>query len=154
LAKMKEYNFTAVLEDAGGNTGGVFVRFPYDAKKEFGKGRVPIRCTIDGEAYRGTMVKYGAPYYMILVLKSIREKMKKEPGDHVTIWLIEDTDERKMPIPGDFARLLEKNKILSAFKKLSFTHQREYITWIESAKKTETRLARMDKAIIKLQEKK
>ncbi len=35
---MKEYRFTAVLENAGG--GGVFIPFPYDAKEEFGKARV------------------------------------------------------------------------------------------------------------------
>ncbi len=151
---MKEYRFTAVLEGTGENNGGVFVRFPHDAKKEFGKGRVPIKCTIDGEAYRGTMVKYGAPFHMILVLKSIREKIKKQPGDKVDIWLIEDLEERKMPIPDDLAGLLHKHKLKAGFEKLSFTHQREYINWINDAKKPETRLVRIKKTIEKLAGKK
>ena len=151
---MKEYRFTAVLESTGENNGGVFVRFPHDVKKEFGKGRVPIKCTIDGEPYRGTMVKYGAPFHMILVLKSIREKIKKQPGDKVQIWLIEDDEERKMLIPADLSKLLSKHKLKARFEKMSFTHQREYINWINDAKKPETRLARMEKTIAKLQEKK
>ena len=151
---MKEYRFTAVLEDAGGNSGGVFVRFPHDAKKEFGKGRVPIQCTIDGEPYRGTMVKYNAPFHMILVLKSIREKIKKQTGDKVDIRLIEDTEKRKMDIPDDLAKLLRKHKLQAGFDKLAFTHQREYINWINEAKRPATRLARLEKTIAKLQEKK
>lgn len=151
---MKEYTFTATLESTGENNGGVFVRFPYDVRKEFGKGRVPIRCTIDGEPYRGTMVKYGEPFHMILVLKSIREKIGKQAGDKVEIWLVEDKEERKIEAPEDFAKLLRKYKLLDGFNKLSFTHKREYIMWIDGAKKAETRLARMEKAIAKLKEKK
>ena len=94
--KQKEYKFTAVLEDAGG--GGMFIPFPYDAKKEFGKARVPINCTIDGEPYRGTMVKYGTPYHIIIVLKAIREKIKKGAGDKVKVWLVEDTGERTVEV--------------------------------------------------------
>lgn len=149
---MKEYKFTAILEPAGG--GGVFVPFPYDAKKEFGKARVPIQCTIDGEPYRGTMVKYGTPYHIIIVLKAIREKIKKGAGDKVKIVLKEDTAERTVQVPGDFKKLLKKNKLLESFTKMSYTHRKEWMLWINDAKKEETRLRRMEKAIEKLVEKK
>ena len=36
------------------------------------------------------------------------------------------------------------------FSKLSFTNQKEYVTWIEGAKKTETRQRRLEVAVEKL----
>lgn len=148
---MKEYRFTATLEDAGG--GGVYMAFPYDVKKEFGKGRVPITCTIDGEPYRGTMVKYGTPFHIIIVLKAIRLKIKKGAGDKVKVVLKEDTAVRTVDVPADFKKLLKKNKLESGFDKMSFTHRKEWMLWINDAKKEETRLRRMERAIEKLKEK-
>jgi hypothetical protein len=147
---MKEYKFTATLEDAGG--GGVFIPFRFDAKKEFGKGRVPIQCTIDGEPYRGTMVKYKTPYHVIIVLKGIREKIKKGAGDKVKVWLIEDKEERIVTIPEDFKKLLKKNKLEEYFNKMSYTHRKEWTLWISAAKRPETRERRMAKGIEKLNE--
>jgi hypothetical protein len=145
---MKEYKFTATLQDAGG--GGVYVSFPYDVKQEFGKSRVPIQCTIDGEPYRGTMVKYGEPLHMILVLKSIREKIGKQAGDKVKIWLKEDTQERTIEIPDDLLKLLKKNKLLAAFEKKSFTQRKEWAVAVTGAKRPETRLSRLNKIIEQL----
>jgi hypothetical protein len=148
----KEYRFKAKLQKGDG--GGAFVEFPLDVKKEFGKGRVPFRATIDGEPYRGTMVKYGSPKHMILVLKAIREKIKKDVGDEIDIWLVEDNEERTIEVPADFRKVLKREKLEKLFDELSYTHKREYITWICDAKKEETRLNRIEKAVLKLKEKK
>jgi hypothetical protein len=145
---MKEYNFTATMHDAGG--GGVYVLFPYDVKKEFGKARVPVKCTIDGEPYRGTMVKYGQPQHMLLVLKAIREKIKKGPGDTVKIWLAEDTEVRTVDIPAPMAAALKKNKLLAAFEKMSYTHRREWVAAYNDAKRDETKQKRIDDLIAAL----
>lgn len=149
--KPKEYKFTAELEDAGG--GGVFVPFPYDAKKEFGKARVPVYCTIDGEPYRGTMVKYGTPYHIIIVIKAIREKIKKGAGDKVKVWLTEDNQVRTVEIPDDFKNLLVKEKLEKQFAAMSYSHRKEWMLWLNEAKKEETRIKRMNKAIEKLKQK-
>ena len=149
---MKEYHFIAELQPGEGS--GVYITFPYDVKKEFGKGRVPVSCTIDGESYRGTMVKYRTPFHIIIVLKSIREKIKKGAGDKVKVWLVEDTKERTVDIPDDFKKLLKKNKIEARFNTMSYSHRKEWTVWINDAKKEETRFRRMEKAIEKLKEKK
>jgi hypothetical protein len=148
---MKEYKFKGKIE--AGDGGGAYVVFPYDVKAEFGKGRVPFKCTIDGEAYKGTLVKYGTPFWFVLVLKSIREKIKKDVGDTVTIKLFEDKEERVIDVPEAFRKLLKKHKLENHFNKMSYTHQKEWILWITGAKKEETRLARMEKAVEKLKEK-
>ena len=145
---MKEYKFNATIQPAGG--GGAYVSFPYNVQEEFGKSRVPIQCTIDGEPYRGTMVKYGNPEHMIVVLKEIREKIGKGVGDEVKIWLREDKEERTIDAPEGLLMLLKKNKLQDKFDKLSFTHRKEYIKWIKDAKKEETRLSRIEKTIEKI----
>ena len=148
---MKEYKFKGKME--AGDGGGAYVVFPYDVQKEFGKGRVPIKATIDGEPYRGTMVKHGTPFHFVLVLKAIREKIKKNVGDTVTIWLIEDKEERVVDVPEAFKKLLKKHKLETQFDKMAYTHKKEWVLWINGAKKEETRLNRMEKAIGKLKEK-
>jgi hypothetical protein len=51
-------------------------------------------------------------------------------------------------IPADLTRVLAKNKKLNEyFRSLSYTHQKEYVRWIESAKKEETRAARVVKTV-------
>jgi uncharacterized protein YdeI (YjbR/CyaY-like superfamily) len=50
---MSTRKFTARIEDAG--RGGAFVSIPFDVEEAFGKKRVPIKATIDGEPYRGTL---------------------------------------------------------------------------------------------------
>ena len=90
---------------------------------------------------------------MLSVLKAIREKIKKDVGDTVAIWLIEDKQERVVDVPADFKKLLKKHKAESLFDKMSYTHKKEWMLWINDAKKEETRLKRMEKAVEKLKEK-
>ena len=142
---MKEYHFKAKLLPAIG--GGAFVEFPYDVQKEFGKARVPIQCTINGEPYRGTMIKYGRPRHLVPVLKAIREKTKRDLGDEVEIWLVEYKQKRTVELPLDLKRILKKNDLRAVFGKLSYTHKKEYVQWIKSAKKEETRVRRLEKTL-------
>jgi uncharacterized protein YdeI (YjbR/CyaY-like superfamily) len=51
------------------------------------------------------------------------------------------------------AKQLKKGKVLSYFESLAFSHRKEYIQWIESAKKEETRTKRIHQAIEKLVDK-
>lgn len=77
---MKKYKFKAKIE--AGDGGGAYVLFPLDTQKEFGtKGRVPVKATFDGVDYAGSLVKYGNPRHRLGVLKAIREKIGKRPGD-------------------------------------------------------------------------
>ena len=90
--KDKVYEYESLLY-AAGESGGAYVVFPYDIRKEFGRGRVKVHATFDGEAYDGSIVNmglkdaHGEICYMIGVLKSIREQLGKKDGDtlHVVI---------------------------------------------------------------------
>ena len=86
----KIYLFDAVIEPVP-DKGGAYVRFPYDIRKEFGKGRVKAEITFDGEPYSGSIVNMGVKNedgsvcYIIGVRKDIRAKIGKQPGDTVKI---------------------------------------------------------------------
>jgi uncharacterized protein YdeI (YjbR/CyaY-like superfamily) len=43
--------------------------------------------------------------------------------------------------------LIKKEGLLPVFEKLSYTHRKQYCRWITEAKKEETRLKRLGKAI-------
>ena len=146
---MKKYKFKAKI--AAGDGGGAYILFPYDTEKEFAtKGRVPIKATFDGVPYTGSLVKYGQPQHMLGLLKSIREQIGKGPGDMIEVTIQKDEEERVVEIPPAFEKLLQKEGLLPAFEKLSYTHRKEYCRWLTEVKREETRLARLEKAIAML----
>ena len=84
------YEFHAVIE-AVSDKGGAYVRFPYDIRKEFGRGRVKAEVTFDGEPYSGSIVNMGvrnedgSVCYIIGIRKDIRSRIGKQPGDTVFV---------------------------------------------------------------------
>lgn len=61
---------------------------------------------------------------------------------------------KEVKLPSDIATALKKNKALMAyFDKLAFSHKKEYIEWIVTAKKEETRMKRLEGMMEKLKEK-
>ena len=84
----KTYSFEAVLQKVP-DIDGAYVEVPFDVKAEFGKGRVPVHATFDGEAYEGSVVRMGTPGHIIGVRKDIRAKIGKQPGDTVQVTLKE-----------------------------------------------------------------
>ena len=86
------YDFDAVIQKVF-DQDGAYIAFPYDIRAEFGKGRVKVYATFDGESYDGSIVNMGVKNpdgsvcYIIGIRKDIRAKIGKQPGDiiHVTI---------------------------------------------------------------------
>lgn len=80
------FEFDAVLIQNGTMDAG-YVEVPFDAKEVFGKGRVPVHATFDGEPYDGQVCRMGTPGYIIGVRKDIRKRIGKSFGEriHVTI---------------------------------------------------------------------
>jgi bifunctional DNA-binding transcriptional regulator/antitoxin component of YhaV-PrlF toxin-antitoxin module len=141
--------FRAVIENAGG--GGAFVKVPFDVEEVFGKKRVKVKALIEGEQYRGSLVRMGGPDHILGILKSIREKIGKDFGDEVEVTVGEDTEERVVVVPPDLAQALKADRAATAlFQQLSYSHQKEYVRWIEEAKRPETREARIEKTLAML----
>jgi hypothetical protein len=143
---MKKYKFKTKIE--AGDGGGAYVLFPYDTQKEFAtKGKVPVKATFNGVSYTGSLIKYRNPLHMLGVLKTIREQIRKGPGDTIEVIVWRDEEPRTIEVPAQFERLIKNEGLLPVFEKLSYTHRKEYCRWITDAKKEETRLKRLEKAI-------
>lgn len=91
----KTYKFDATIHSSEIGKGGAFVVFPYDIRKEFGKGRVKVHATFDGIEYDGSIVNMGVKNtdgsicYILGILKSIRKTLGKDIGDTVKVTVIE-----------------------------------------------------------------
>jgi len=85
------YRYDAIIRSSDTANGGAYVEFPYDIRKEFAKGRIKVHCTFDGEPYDGSIVNMGVKNsdgsicYIVGILKGIREKINKQPGDTVFV---------------------------------------------------------------------
>ena len=142
----KTYTFTAPIQNAGG--GGAFVDVPFDVEKAFGSKKPKVKAMIEGVPYRGTLVRMGSECHMLIVLKGIREQIGKTFGDEIKVTVEADTEPRVIEIPKDLLKEFKKERDAGAFfDKLAFTHQKEYVKWIEEAKRDETRQARVVKTI-------
>ena len=143
-----EHEFEAVLE-AGDGDGGVFVVLPFSVPEVYGtRGRVPVQATFDGYPYQGSVTPLGDGHHALHVLKQIRKAVDKTIGDTVRVTLSRDVVERKMEAPADLAEKLAANPQAAAFyANLAYTHQREYVRWLEGAKKAETRTSRLGEIV-------
>jgi len=87
-AKIYEYN--SIIQKVP-DQDGAYVAFPYDLRAEFGKGRIKVHATFDGEPYDGSIVNMGVKNpdgsvcYIIGVRKDIRAKIGKQAGDSVQV---------------------------------------------------------------------
>ena len=90
----KVYEYESLIY-AAEEKGGAYVIFPYDIRKEFGRGRVKVHATFDGEPYDGSIVNMGVKNadgsicYIIGVRKDIRIRIGKQPGDSVRVTIRE-----------------------------------------------------------------
>lgn len=86
----RKYEYDAILHEDP-DSGGAYVIFPWDLKKEFGKGRAKVRAEFDGIAYNGSIVNMGVRNpdgsicYIIGVLKRIRNAISKTEGDKIHV---------------------------------------------------------------------
>jgi len=94
----KAYTFQAALHEEP--DGGAYIIFPYDIRKEFGKGRVKVHAAFNGIPYDGSIVNMGVKdenghiCYVIGVLKSIRRKLGIRDGDRLTVSVMAETEEK------------------------------------------------------------
>jgi bifunctional DNA-binding transcriptional regulator/antitoxin component of YhaV-PrlF toxin-antitoxin module len=140
--------FEAVLEPLGQAAA---VTLPFDPKAEWGKVRAPVRGTIDGYPFTTTVARYGGVDYLGFRL-DVREAAGVEVGDVVAIEVDLDTEERVVAVPEDLAAALADARVRDAFDRLSYTHQKEYVAWVEEAKREETRKTRISRSVELLQE--
>jgi hypothetical protein len=140
------HTFTA--EILPGRGGGAYAEVPFDVEQAFGEKQPQVKASFDGESFITRLVRMGTPCHVVGLPKDLRAKTGKNLGDRVTITVVPDSTPRVITVPPDLKRAFKGEKAAqSFFDGLSFTHRKEYVRWIEDAKKDETRAARVAKTI-------
>jgi len=145
---MAAKRFTVELERTG-KTATMF-RVPFDLKEAFGRARPPVRITIRGHTWRTTPGVYDGVGH-IVVNRAVKAATGADAPDRVQVTMELDTAPRTVSVPRDLrAALAAAPEAKAAFAGMSFTHRREYVEWVEEAKRQETRARRIAAAVERL----
>jgi hypothetical protein len=136
--------FTVELERVG-KTATMF-RIPFDLTETFGRARPPVTVTIRGHTWRTTPGVYGGVGY-IGVNRAVKAATGVDAPDRVAVVMELDTEPRRVRVPSDLAQALADAGAKDAFARLSFTHRREYVEWVQDAKRPETRRRRIEQTV-------
>jgi len=110
-------------------------------------GRPPVTVTIGGHAYRTTVARMGGRYLVPLSAEN-RTAAGVAAGDQVDVDIEPDTAPREVEVPADLAEALAGDDAARAtFDGLAFTHRKEWVRWVEEAKKPETRATRVTRTV-------
>lgn len=82
------YEFEAVIKKVP-DIDGAYIEFPYEVRKEFGKGRVKVHATFNKVSYNGSLVRMKTPGHIIGIRKDIREQIGKQAGDSISVTIQE-----------------------------------------------------------------
>ena len=143
----KPRRFRVQLESREGSEVAAF-GVPFDVPKVFGtRARVPVRGTINGTPFRGTLFPMGGRHIMV-VNRKLRAAAGVGGGQTVSVTLERDAEPRVVAPPADLARAIKTNpEARATWEKLSYTRQREYAEHVADAKRPETRRRRIEKSI-------
>jgi hypothetical protein len=136
--------FEGMVEAA--DRGGHLVEIPLDVPELFGAKRAPVRGTVNGAPFRSRVAVYGGRYLLGLNRELREAAGVGGPGDTVTVELELDDEPRTVEVPDDLRAALD-DELRVLFESLSYTHRREYVRWIEEAKREETRRRRVVRAV-------
>jgi hypothetical protein len=146
---MAEVRFEAVLGVEGSGT---FIAVPVDVPALFGRVRAPVVVTVNGHAYRSTVMRYGERYVLPLS-RANREAAGVSAGDAVVVELAADDAPRTVEVPADLAAALDATPgARAAFDALAFSHRREWVESVTEARRPETRARRIARTLAAMRE--
>jgi hypothetical protein len=141
--------FKAKAERFAGVGTFTYATIPFDCEKEFGsRGRIRVKGEINGHKIRAALLPHGDGKHYLVLTKEIRDRALIKVGDTISVDLAKDTVPQAIGTPDDFLASLEKNKkALENFNDLALSYQKQYVVWLDEAKKAETRQKRITKAV-------
>jgi hypothetical protein len=125
------------------------MHIPFDVEKKWGsRARVSVRGTINGFQFRTSIFPDGKGGHTMMVNKAMKNEGGAAPGKSVRVELEKDDAPRPLTVPPDLKKALGKNsKAGAVFEAFAPSHRRAYVDWITQAKRAETRVARIEKAV-------
>lgn len=109
-----------------------------------------MQVTVGGHSYRTTVAPMTGHFFVPLNANN-RAAAGVTAGDEVDVEIVTDTVPREVDVPHDLAEALAGDPTAAAFFcELAYTHRKEWVRWIEDAKRTETRATRLTKTVASL----
>jgi uncharacterized protein DUF1905/bacteriocin resistance YdeI/OmpD-like protein len=141
--------FKARLAAHGPGGAWTFLYIPFSVEKIFGsKARVSVAGTMNGFAFRNSLLPLGDGTHRMAVSKELQAGAKASAGKMVAVSMDIDRSERVVVAPIELKKALAGNKAAAKeFSALSYSHRKEIADWVGSAKKAETRISRAEKSI-------
>jgi len=125
----------------------VFVPIPFNPNEVWGvKQRHHIQGTVNGHGVRGSLGSDGTQYFLLLGAAWQRD-CSLDAGDKVDVVLSPEGPQSEGLSPDVVSALEAEPKAKAFFESLATFYRNTYIKWIESAKKPETRSARINEMI-------
>jgi Bacteriocin-protection, YdeI or OmpD-Associated/Domain of unknown function (DUF1905) len=141
-----DFRATVVL---GGKTA-TGIRVPDEVLVALGSGkRPPVSVTVGGHTYRTTVAQMGGASWIPLAAEH-REAAGVTADQEVDVRIELDTAPRETPLPDDLDHALD-DAARAHFHALAPSHRKEWVRWVEEAKKPETRATRIEKTVASLQ---
>jgi Bacteriocin-protection, YdeI or OmpD-Associated/Domain of unknown function (DUF1905) len=136
--------FRAAIELGGKTATGIEV--PADLVTSLGAGKRPtVRVTLGPRSYTYTTTVATMGGRFLIPLSAVhRAAAGVAAGDVVDVQLETNTGEREVPVPADLAAALAQEPAPQRFfDNLAYSYRKEWVRWIEDAKKPETRASRL-----------
>jgi hypothetical protein len=141
--------FESTVELGGKTATGIPV--PDEVVAGLGDSKRPaVTITVNGYTYRTTAVRMGGRFLVPLSAEH-REAAGLAAGDDVAVEIALDTSPREVTLPEDLAAAMD-GAARTAYDALSYSHRKEWVRWVEEAKKPETRASRIEKTVAGLRE--
>jgi hypothetical protein len=136
--------FKTIVEKSGTR---VFVPLPFNPNDVWGvKARHHIRGTVNGYQVRGSLGSDGKQYFLLLGA-AWRRDCDVDAGSKVDVVLSPEGPQSENMSADVIEALDAEPKAKAFFESLATFYRNTYIKWIESAKKPETRTARIKEMI-------
>jgi len=126
-----------------------FLTLPKDASAKLpSRGMTTVEGTINGYPFRATLEPDGQRSHWLKVSRKLREAAGADAGDVVTLEIAPSGEEPEPRVPADLRKALAAvhPKARAVWSDITPVARRDWIQWIESAKREETRLKRIESA--------
>ncbi|MGW8367693.1 MAG: YdeI/OmpD-associated family protein [Gammaproteobacteria bacterium] len=111
------------------------------------RGMTTVAGTMNGHAFQATLEPDGRRSHWLKVNRKMREAAGADVGDMVALEIAPVAQEPEPKVPADFRRALTAQpKARAVWSDITPVARRDWIFWIVSAKRPETRARRIDNA--------
>ena len=111
---------------------------------------IPVKGTVNGNAWRGTLLPNGNDGHRMVLNGQIRKRSRVGVGNSVEIKLQRDEASRDAVMPPLLEEALRENELLDVFNALSRAKRNAALKWLGSAKTTVTWERRVESLVMNL----